>query len=297
MNQTNLSTTWKSALSSQGLETWCAVSVLVGLLGILLYMVLFATVAIRKPLRTGSGVLVLHLILIEFVLATFGFFWFIVDTYLVQKGHPAQPSACYYYMFAYWVLLFAGNWCAAFLAINRLIAVGRPHIYKNLTTVSARCVQMVLSWVVSFAASIPIAVGVGGDFSIMPPLGNCGILINRKSVVYAIVSALGTYVPLVLTLVTYIALFSIMRPGCRLNRHTVKPKPKSTTETKTVNTGLQRRVAAAQMLLASTLWFCVCFLPIPLVAAADPMILMRYPLLLLWLRTLLFTAFSTKPVR
>ncbi|XP_055348938.1 uncharacterized protein LOC129595835 [Paramacrobiotus metropolitanus] len=293
----NLTRPWSPLISLESLTEWFIVSLIICVLGTLSYIVLFLIIFSEKSLHKGTGVLMMHLILTEALLATVHFYLFCADVFRVQTGSTSNRRYCYYSMFTYWVTLFASNWSAAFLAINRLVAVARPHFYRHLTSRTMRASMVASSWLFGLGAAAPIAAGVGGRFDSMPPLGACGIVRTRLQPqtehVYDGVTTVGMYLPLGLTLSIYIGLFTVMKSNYGQKKLTNQVQ---TSADQNAGRTISRRLVMARMLFASSIWYCLCFYPIPIMMAIVPQIFAKHPMALLWLRTLLFTGFSTKPI-
>ena len=58
-----------------------------------------------------------------------------------------------------------------------------------------------------------------------------------------------------------------------------------------------RQIALAKMLFASYLWFCLCFLPGPVILTSFPYFFARYVMLQVWVtRTLMLFGYAASPV-
>ncbi|XP_055351261.1 adenosine receptor A2a-like [Paramacrobiotus metropolitanus] len=253
----------------------------------------FITITSQKGLINGAGLLLFHLIIMEGLIATGHFYLFFINVFS-QTVPSDSTEFCYYSMLCYWTTAFVANWLAVFLSINRLVAVAKPHLYRYLTTLCARRAMLIGSWILGLTAAAPtVGHHLYRHMATIP--GLCIIhygFAPGDEHLFEVVVTLGCYVPLALTLAVYVSLFAAMK--CRTRHESIPPHERSQRKYQGRST-IQRRISMARMLFISSASYCLCFYPIPVIMAFFPYVFHRYPMALLWLRTLVFAGFAAKP--
>ena len=314
-NITTVTAVEQRANDVTAITLWFIVTTLISFIGALLLIILLVSSVQQKEHRTGTRILIVHLMLLQLLLLGFTYpvvniqsYFAVLDgvniTTVTHRPLIHCPSAMF--------LLIAGrhaeSWASLLLAVNRFAATVFPHLYRKLVTRKALTVMIVVPWCVGLSANVPLWFGVGLQYVTGRPYSMCTV---RETDIYAIGWAtIGVYVPIAFTGLIYG--FLLVRLMLGRNRITNRApqialelmgrSSVSTVRLQAVRLGNCATVRARQfvltkMLLWSFFWYAACFLPGPLITAAFPALAARYYSLILWLsRTLIVCGLAASPV-
>ena len=284
---------------SQTLTTWFAVTMALGLLGTLMNAFLFLTICRDKNLRKGSGLQIAHLVLVETFICAYSISSNTIMTYL---GGPYKndTSIC---PFVHSVLVWAtysGLWSTTFIAASRCLAILFPVPYRRMNTNALIIGMIVASWVIGFVMVVPNYFELGVKYTRIPPWYNCGNRpTNRR--VYTVTLTLGQYLPGALSGIIYFIILcktSVYLAHVRGRADSVAPQLAGGIIRVLQSTPAARhRLATVRMLAVSAVWYWVCFFPNPTIVSYFPGVFMRWPVMQLWIRTVLWCAYIFNPVR
>ena len=282
--------------------TWFGFTLTVCLVASVILLLLLASSLHQNSLHTGSRLLLMHLMFIQLVICA------LFNTAQAALSYEAvikktQPIDCRLFTLFYLSVYYAENWSSALMALNRFVAIELPHHYKKWLTKYALAASMVLPWVIGFSTTLPIYLGVGADFTWNPRNGVCFAKASKGAYMTAWL-ALGIYLPMALIGVTYIALFLRLL----MKRYMVSARggviypallmmPVNGHRNR-VNAAVRRRhIRIAKMLMMAFVWYCLCFLPGPVITINFPALYVRDEILQLWLgRTFSLCGYAASPV-
>ena len=293
MNITENSTQFRTLKLGPGFLLWCSISVIEVVIGGLLYTTFFAVFITQGRVRVGSGLLIGHLVLLNFLVCTFYQLGQTMVTYVAQI-YVVNGLFCRNFEFLMVLTHFSANLSSLLLAVNRAIAIFIPHSYHRCTKPPVLCFFIGLPWFIALVLSLLPYFGVGGSFGVVKPFGACGISPGPPKFIYLMGSTIGIHFPILSVLLTYVVVF-----GKRIIT-TVKFRTHPTGETpagRSEARSMERRTAVARVLFGSAIWDCVCVMPTSIVIQWWPREYYDSPYIQLWLRTLFFTAYVPYPVR
>ncbi|OQV22754.1 hypothetical protein BV898_03191 [Hypsibius exemplaris] len=285
----------------QLVKGWFGLSISISIAGSGLLLLLLITSFRHRKLHTGAHILIIHVMLIQLLVC--GIFYPIqnITTWRIMTTMEPVEIKCRYLAFFQSVASHTHNWASLILAVNRYAALAMPHQYKRLLQVKALIAMTLLPWVVGVAGNLPVYFGRGGHFK----MGRLGCSFRTDETAYSTVwVTLGAYLPVCLMGVTYIALFlqlSLKRFRRRRitsisheNIHNSRRRRRSSGWR--VPTRHARQVGICKMLVASLLWYCLCFLPGPIVATGLPHLFAQYFMLRLWLISVMLCGYAASPM-
>lgn len=249
----------------------------------------------NKKLRTGSGFLIAHLLFIEAQLCIVHMFILSITTYYIVPYTALSDTFCRYTLIGYYSSIYALNWTALMIGINRFVAVFFPHKYSLWSKQSVVVTMAVLSWAIALTLNFLEFTGTILKHEATPPWGTCGIIVFRMSSYLAMVS-FAQAGPVSLLGALYLIILGGI--GIRTIQHHRKVREGSSGKgAATVNSSLmRRRYRSAVMLFVAYLWYTSCLMPAPVAATLYPLQYTSYPLLSLFLRALLLFGYATNPV-
>ena len=160
------------------------------------------------------------------------------------------------------------------MALNRFIAIELPHYYRRTVSSWVGFSTLLTPWIIGVSFILPAYFGIGGEFLFSPTSGACYQKANGNA--YILVEfAMGFYVPIALTGLLYsIIFFRLSFLRVRAPRIVVQPPRIAIVlagrsgalhvdpeEPQLLNAGRAKRIAKAKILLASFVWYCLCFVP------------------------------------
>lgn len=206
--------------------------------------------------------------------------------------HIFSSSVCRYFHFTFLWTQHAGHWSAFFLAVNRFVATFFPHAYnRNSWAIKVSCIGMIVgAWVIGCLNNLAPCLGVGGLYELRPPWYSCGIRPDGSQF-FATVQALGVYIPeagLVGLYAVIVLKLTLLRFGG--NRVGIEMQRSDMERTR-------RRYAVAKVLLASSLWYCMCYFPNTIIASTSLVrLFIQNPVMQLWMRTVFLLGYAVNPV-
>ena len=311
VNASTSGTAWQSqsliAMRPAAYYTWLACSLVICIVVSIILLLLLVTSIHQNSLHTGSRILLVHLMLIQLIICAVFFPMQFEATHHSIVHQDAPHVECQSFILFFISTCFAENWSSVIMAFNRFVAIILPHSYIRCLTKRALTVSILLPWLIGFAISIPTYFGVGAELIWNPKNGVC--FTKKKSEVYVTAwFAVGVYCPMALMGVTYSALFLRLITKRRAvkvqSRANVSPASlrvgASVSARPTVrcrNAERRRHVQIAKMLMMSFVWYCLCFIPSPVVTTNFTDLYMRDAILQLWLgRTLSLFGYAASPV-
>ncbi|XP_055337120.1 allatostatin-A receptor-like [Paramacrobiotus metropolitanus] len=265
-------------VSPQELKAWFALTTAFGIVGAVLTLLLFMIMVILNKFRTGSGIMISHSQLIDFIICSILNPVQNVTILQIQSGRYTLID-CRFVQFTQILFVFVGNWSAVLLAGNRFVAIVLPLHYGKVTTRWALALGITTAWIISLACSVPMYFNVGVVLG-MQPTGACGT-VQISGHFFQSVGIVSTYFPIALLGAMYMTVF-LQQKLCKR-------------EAKRQREAMRKRVALAKALCCSFLWYCLCMLPAPVLINFFPDVWRHEFRLLMWTRTLLIIGYAANP--
>ncbi|OQV17756.1 hypothetical protein BV898_08213 [Hypsibius exemplaris] len=204
---------------------------------------------------------------------------------------------CRYFHSCYVVVIVVSFWTNACLAINRLVAICLPLMYRDLMTTQITKWMVALTWIISVILLLPTMFGVGGVydnpggteivsvcfFTITSPYGNLVMNVYASAIPIVIVAVAATTV----TVKTVVA---------KIRRRRVVERLQADVQVE--SRLLQRRLHIAKMLLLSFGIFLLCSAPVPLemMSLNVRALIGRVPMLREWTRCISLLEYALNPI-
>ncbi|OWA50767.1 hypothetical protein BV898_15273 [Hypsibius exemplaris] len=288
---------------------WFVFTATVSICGTVLLVCLLVAALSQRKLRDGSGFLIVHLTCQHLFLCAISFPVLTVDSYkALIPGSAGLALHCPSFMFVHKSTVHAESWASVLLAVNRLIAVTRPLLYRRATSRTALIGMVCASWLLGFVLNIPLFFGIGLTFTTYEPFKYCSTQSTGGpySTVY---TWMERYLPLGLTGVFYAALFVHLRlkltvvapssPQRSLFTVRTKPPPDSSSHDhhNIHHPRAVRQLLLAKITAAAFLWHCLCFLPGPISQNVAPDLYASSRMPQFWLlRTAALCGYAANPV-
>ena len=316
-NSTNISAlnqprkySFQSTAQLTSVNGWFFFTMAVSFGGSILLILLLASSFKQTHPITGSRLLLVQLLSLELFLIGVSF---PIQTMIAYNRLMEQPVYldCSVFLLVHSSVIFTENWNIFVMALNRFIAIELPHYYRRTVSRWVGFSTLLTPWMIGVSFILPAYFGIGGEFLFLPTSGACYQKANGNA--YILVEfAMGFYVPIALTGLLYsIIFFRLSFLRVRAPRTTVQP-PRIAIELagrsgvlhvhpeepELLNAGRAKRIAKAKMLLASFVWYCLCFVPGPIITASYQQLFRADPMLQLWLvKSLLICGYAGCPVR
>ncbi|OQV17315.1 hypothetical protein BV898_08564 [Hypsibius exemplaris] len=294
----NISSDQKEFPSHLHVVTWFSLSIATSVGGSVMLILLLASSVYHKKLAGGSTVLIAHLMLIQLLHCAVLLPILTVNSFtaLTHRKDVLQLD-CSVLSLIHITAIQADNWASLFLAINRYVAIVVPHFYRKLVTRNAILASLLLPWLIGVAVTLPVYFGFGGIFLWSAPCAFCAIFISGATSLYGAVfwPTLGTYVPIILMGMIYLALFGRLAAANSARRRSID---------KTVLKGgaavllrkQERQIVIAKMLVAGYVWYSLCILPGPIILTVFPVLHSTHPMLANWINGFVtLCAFAASP--
>ncbi|OQV17358.1 hypothetical protein BV898_08607 [Hypsibius exemplaris] len=272
---------------------WICVAYVISFVGSVFFVLLLLTFLINRDVKNGSGMLLLHLTVVEFTLVGILFPVQNTFTFLGARGTPVEHLNCGLAVLVVVTTQHAGNWSSLFLSIMRFLASVLPYAYKEVTVRWKLLVLIILSWSISLSINLPIYFGYGGQFIRAMPFRDCAAQSsNRTGVYFPIWLTLGSYFPVAATTLVYITLF------VRLRAQSAWVSPEDVSLDRLRQHGvIRRRLVITRMLCVFWLWYCLCYLPSTVAVVLFPLLTWRNQISLrLWAKILQLSGYAFSPV-
>ncbi|XP_055335742.1 adenosine receptor A3-like [Paramacrobiotus metropolitanus] len=271
-------------ISKTEVTIWIGIQFFLSLLGALLIVLLLMLMSRLHKLKTGSGYLIAHALLVDLTFCLVITPITNIPIYLKQIDF-VFPYDCTFTSFLMLLIVYTANWTAVALAANRLIAILLPYWYKRFTSPRFTACVVMMIWSMTMVCAVPTLDLLPGLKHALLPSGSCGVVRN-EGVTFAILGTLGTYVPLVLLTIMYSSLFLMFRLGRRFNEG----------RSESHKNLLKRRLSIAKVLVLSLLWYCLCTLPTVILTMFYGAWWRRDIRLLLYTRTTQILGYAASPV-
>lgn len=275
------------------LTAWFVIMISLCIFGALLNFLLFSAIVSSKKLRSGSGLLIAHAILVDSLMCSVVIPPIIASTWIPQYVLPSK-NMCRVIMLIFYGAAWSSNWALVPIAANRFIAVCFPHQYNCWVTRPCRLIIVVCGWLVSIACALAVFFGVGAELTPIKPWEACGPLVTDRTS-YIALTLVGTTVPALLQGATYLSLFTYASIQKVVRRKKVNGSVVNGNRLR-IQALQSRRVRTTKMVFAAYVWSVVCNLTAPVASTASPVLFTSEPLLSLLSRMILLVGYATSPV-
>ncbi|OWA52612.1 hypothetical protein BV898_17060 [Hypsibius exemplaris] len=280
-----------SSIERSSLRVWFAIFLALSLIGILTNGLLFLVIIRSRTLRSGAGVLILHVITNCFITCAIHNPIHGILIYGDNVWFARPRNICKYVHFLLGLTQFANNWAEASLAVNRLVAIVFPFAYKAWSTRKVTLGMIVMCWLIAIACYMPYVLEVSGKF-IVTKEGQCTVqVVGSVGVFLTFLAVYGPY-GLVGLIIAVVFLFMYLRVCCLSQRPSGIVNPQQARQ----DVIYRRRLSVTKMLFISFLFDVMCMMPQAIFLTSFPRIYMEGPLLRLWLRTCLALQYPVTPV-
>ncbi|XP_055340870.1 uncharacterized protein LOC129589953 [Paramacrobiotus metropolitanus] len=186
------------------LFNWAVVSFVFYLISAIIFPFLPLVLILLKVYTRASGILILHLVLLEAILAVVLVPLQMMGNYVAQYN-IFKPIDCVHIKFIFQVFMQTANWSQLFLGSNRLIAATSRQMYARCSTTTAVVATIGISWLIGIVDTVPTVLNIEGNYVVAPPWNNC-IFQPKPLTPWIHYLIVGIYIPLPLTVAVYISL-------------------------------------------------------------------------------------------
>ncbi|XP_055346100.1 uncharacterized protein LOC129593687 [Paramacrobiotus metropolitanus] len=262
---------------------WYIVASIVPLISAVLSLILVVGLFVWDTFREGTHILIVQLLLHE-ILLLIPVYLFNTYIYFTQTNRTLLID-CTFIVASRYTLYTVGHWIHVCLALNRVVAIMFPHYYPLCSNKRSLIGMIVLSWCMGLITLLPFLVSDrDGYYGLLSPAGICG-LASRNTWIFSILTSLRISVPLLLQALLYSAVMVTL--AVRRCRTPLVPL---------IEMRRQRRQSGMSVVLfVSSLWYTLCFLPMPTIAAYAPEFWMGRDLLFVWICSLLLFGSAGTP--
>ncbi|OQV17402.1 hypothetical protein BV898_08505 [Hypsibius exemplaris] len=279
---------------------WFVFSILCSIIGTALLLLLLLASFRVKRLRSGSSILVVHLMLIELIICGVTFPIFLITTHTGLTGVHVQVN-CQVFMYFFLTTIHTEYWASLVLAVNRFFALVLPHHHRKLLSKTGLIIMILIPWIVGLGVTLPLYFGIGGRFILRTsPFESCAFMSQTSG--YGIgLAFLGAYLPIGLIGLIYAVLGVRWLVGSFSKRFVAVQVVAAVGPAAAPSQGnvaaKTRRVLLLRMLVVTYLWHCLCFLPPPILISSFPGLVVSHPKLVsLWLfKTMLLCGYVVSP--
>ena len=323
INQTIASGTFNSSALQRAtnITIWFIVTTFISAVGALLLILLLLSTVQQRKHQSGTQLLIVHLMLLQLLLLGVTFpilnthsYLVVLDSVGVDVDSGGNVTAvrhqhlihCPSLMFFHVSLIHTEAWAAFLLAVNRFAATVFPHQYRQMVTKKALIFMLLLPWTIGLGINVPLWFDVGVRFVVGRPYPLCTTR-TTGGAYPAVWSTVGNYLPTGLMGIAYGILLMRFLTGGR-NRvggtaGPVEPDPAIRPRQRPKPVGLggraarERQLGLTKMLLLSSVWYMICFIPGPVILTGFSNLVARYYTLTLWVvRTLIILGLAASPV-
>ncbi|OQV17885.1 hypothetical protein BV898_08016 [Hypsibius exemplaris] len=254
----------------------------------------------RRQQKKGTSRLLTHIFVVEFLICAVHF---PLHTNMVYTGQFGtwSSSACSYVHTAFIWTQYTGNWASFCMALNRLVAFRFRQYYDRWTRPYVYAVMIGAPWIFGFVLALPPALGAGGLYRLNKPWMNCSARSSDGSSFLAIAQAFGIYLPEILLLLMYADIFDKLRKDIflpaivlSLERSEDKNGAKVRRRNERVFFSQDKHHTLVKILLASSLWYCVCWIPQGVLSSTP--LHEKYPLFHLGMKSVFVCGYAAKPI-
>ena len=285
---------------SQALNIWFAVNLTLCFFGATMNALLCWTIIRDQALRKGSGVQIAHLVAVEIFNCAVSMSIDTFMTYFAGK-YKDGSSLCPFINTVKVGAIYTGQWAATFVAFTRFLAIIFPITYRKIHPwIFHMSVCLIsASWVIGFADTLPNIWNLGARYERIPPWYNCGTM-TVNTLVSTATLIIGQYLPGVLTTIFYTAILrkAALRP-LPIHRRRTNAQASAQAVPRVDPTKIardRRRLATVRGLVASSIFYWLCFFPNQTIITYFPWVFHQSPVLMLWVRTVLWCAYVFNPV-
>jgi 7 transmembrane receptor (rhodopsin family) len=219
--------------------------------GVVSNVTCFLAICFYPKLRRSGNILVGNFVLVNLLLSGLAYPLSILTVYLRGYSSLHYPSRFCQWIFLYYFFIHALCWQECMLALNRFVAIVVPFHYKKISSKKALVTTVCLGYTVPLILNI--CAGTLGEqplFASSQPFGGC--LYNpRGNVKFQVAhGVLGVYFPMLTVGAAYFVIFLKIFVDRMLKGQRMRAL-------------FKRRTATAKMLCAGFLWFCLMYLPQP----------------------------------
>ncbi|OQV26141.1 hypothetical protein BV898_00263 [Hypsibius exemplaris] len=244
------------------------------LIGTLFNILCLAAIFTYPPLRHRGSILVANFVLVNLLLSA--------------TVYPISLVAlsCHYYCYLpdnncnwayyFYFILQSLTWQECFLALNRFVAIVLPHEYHYVSSTKATFAFIFLGYFIPLILNLSPAGSSVPTYTETAPFGGCLYNQNGNPIFRDTHAIVGVYLPMTVVGLSYCAIF--VRVG--ISRYDAGGAK--------LSSSMQRRLTLAKMLFASFIWYCLTYLPQPILTAAFPSIYFIYPATYFYARWALF---------
>ncbi|OQV12349.1 hypothetical protein BV898_13377 [Hypsibius exemplaris] len=283
----NSSDLFNASSTTGSLNGWFILSISISVGGATLLLLLIASSLVHEKLHKGSRVLVIHLMTMQLLIC--GIFYPIlnISSYLAMR-HIKVNLNCTLLLFLEIATMHAEKWASLGLAVNRFVSLICPRSYRLFTSKKVLIITVTLPWLIGLGDTLPVLFQIGGEFGTSAPFGLCVLYAAVRNGTYGIVwTTIGVYLPICLTGVLYLTLFARLSRRARVGPEERKPSGRARAKQ-------TRQIALSKLLVASFVWYSICYLPGPIVLTQFAAFYVRD--VMLWLRTLTLLGYAVSPV-
>lgn len=290
----NNSTLPAISISTLSFFLWFATSVLVLITGFALYVLLACAFVVQRNLRKGVGILILNMIFIGLQHSLIYHPFFIATVFFGWTGGLVHSSLCIHFTNFYVVSIYTWNWCSVGLAVNRFVAVFKPHHYQAFGKRSVIVFVLICCWAIGFFTALAGYMGALKSEDYSQFVNNCSYA-NFSGVMQRLplfLGIIGFYVPVTVAEMLCVAIFYGL---VKLRGPAAKQIGDSSTVSFPRKT-ITRRFRLTRTVIAMTFWYFLCLIPIPIISRLFPDWYRARYLVQVWLRTLGYAAFTSNAV-
>ncbi|XP_055352558.1 probable G-protein coupled receptor B0563.6 [Paramacrobiotus metropolitanus] len=290
MNTSNVanSTIWTEYRTS--LTIWFAFMLTAGIIGAILNFLLIVAIMSKPRLRSGSGMLILNSLVINFILCAVEMPMMAASAYFGEST-PFKPTHyCRYLILFYYYHVYAANWAQLLIGVNRFIAVLFPHIYATWTKPPMTFAMIVLPHLIPFVCTTVMFFDVGAHIQVMRPWGACGLQPTPGSSVYTSVIWVCVAIPIVIVFVLYSIIFLMVWTKSMVHSRQVTDVNAAGQPT------FRKRYRTVKVLFWTAMFYAVALIPAPIGSSFFAAQFNSMPFMQLFLRALLLFCYATTPL-
>ncbi|XP_055340859.1 somatostatin receptor type 5-like [Paramacrobiotus metropolitanus] len=254
-------------------------SILCGITCILTTLLIIVFIRQRSQ---GPKLLILHQLLTEAQLTMLHWPLYNLAFLLSQYGYYFPTVFCRYYLLLYMTNLTAGLWGLFILALNRLIAIGKPHFYERWNSPPVNIAMIAGCWLIGLCSYLYFFLGGEGGLAPVAPFGLCNFV--QPGLRLVIANIFGSYLPLLLTTVIYIPLL------CKRRQRVAEAT------TAVVGESQRKKQKLTRMLFGMAVVHVVCFSSVPVLNSFFPGFYSRDPMARVWMRQVFCLGYLSTPI-
>lgn len=285
-----------------GLTAWYFLMLFFAVLGSAFNFFLIAAILSSKKLRSGCGVLIVHMLGINFVLCSIIMPMLAYTTFHGDTYQYVSQEFCRYQVSFYLLFNWAVIWASLMISINRFVAIFFPHNYSKWTSKTVMIWMILMIWIPPVVCALNLFFGIGAKLVVNKTWGACGT-VPVPGFVFLIITFFPMAVPVAIQVAIYMVIFVVVRTRSLFQRPQIRPQAVPCPDHQAADaltsrkvTLFQRRYRSAKMLFISTVLYSVALIPAPIAALLYPVQHNSQPLLQLFFRMLTLLANAAIPV-